>query len=310
MLILLLSSAVFAETAPQPETRSIQIEVAVSVAGLPPDTPIDVYLPVAQDAARQTVKRTDINANIVGEVKTESKYGNKYWHGHADTISDGTITVTLTQVVERSRTGSLQPTAEETSMFLQPNSRIAVAGPLVEKALSGMGTHDGSAKGITRAIYDTVIDTMEYKKTGTGWGNGDTEWACTEQYGNCTDFHAMFTSMARAKNIPARFEIGYPIPLGDKTGSIGGYHCWLELALPDEGWFPIDASQAKKHPEQREALFGSQPLDRIQFTVGRDIILENQQSPPLNYFIYPHVEVGGKAWAQVKSTVRHSIPTP
>jgi transglutaminase-like putative cysteine protease len=310
MIPLLISSVVFATPTNEPTTRSIQIEVAVTIADLPADTPINVYVPIAQDAARQTVKRTDINANINGTVKTESKYGNQFWHGQTDNLSDGTITVTLTQVVERTSAGGLKPTDEEKSLFLQPNSRVMVAGPLVDKALSGLGSHDDSPKGITRAIYDSVIDTMEYKKTGSGWGNGDTEWACTEKYGNCTDFHAMFTSMARAKNIPARFEIGYSVPLESSSGTIGGYHCWLELALPDEGWFPIDASQAKKHPEQREALFGSQPLDRVQFSVGRDLSLEDQQAAPLNYFIYPHVEVNGKKWDKVTSTVTYSTPSP
>ena len=41
-----------------------------------------------------------------------------------------------------------------------------------------------------RAIYDYVVDTMVYDKSGTGWGNGDIYWACDVKTGNCTDFHA------------------------------------------------------------------------------------------------------------------------
>jgi len=310
MLTFLLSSAVLAGPPSQPDIRPIQINVTVSIADVPPETPVNVYLPIAQDAARQTVKRTDITANIDGTAKTETKYGNQYWHGQSQNITGGTVTVSLKQTVERTSAGSLQPTAEETSLFLQPNTRIALTGPLVEEAIAGMGKHDGSPKGIAQAIYDFVVDTMEYKKTGTGWGNGDTEWACSKKYGNCTDFHAMFTSMARAQNVPARFEIGYPVPLASDSGTISGYHCWLELALPDDGWFPIDASQAKKNPDQREALFGKQPLDRIEFSVGRDLTLDGQESPPLNFFIDPHVEVGGKQWDAVTTTVTYSTPTP
>ena len=37
------------------------------------------------------------------------------------------------------------------------------------------------------------------------------------------------------------------------------------------------------------------PSDRIEFTVGRDLLLSPAQNgPPLNYFIYPYAEVDGK----------------
>ena len=148
-----------------------------------------------------------------------------------------------------------------------------------------------------RAIYDWVVDNVEYKKVGSGWGNGDTYWACSERYGNCTDFHALFISLARSEGIPARFEIGFPVPLDRPAGTIGGYHCWVQFYLPDQGWVPIDASEAAKHPEQRELLFGTHPADRIHFTTGRDLVFTpGSAAMPLNYFIYPYVEVGGKPW--------------
>jgi hypothetical protein len=310
MLSLLFSAAAIASSLPSPDTRLIQIQINVDVTEIPADKLVNVYIPVAQDASRQTVTKTDIDSNIKGAIKTETVHGNQYWHGQTSSVDDGRITITLTQTVQRTTKGRSSPTEAEKALYLKPNSRVFVSGPLVQKAISSMPDHDGTPMGITRSIYDTVIDTMEYKKTGNGWGNGDTEWACTEKYGNCTDFHAMFTSMARAQKVPARFEIGYPIPLDKESGVIGGYHCWLELALPEKGWFPIDASEAKKHPENRESLFGSQPLDRVQFTVGRDMTLEGQNSPPLNYFIYPHIEVDGQKWTNVTSTVRFSTPPP
>ena len=63
-----------------------------------------------------------------------------------------------------------------------------------------------------RAIYDYVLANMKYDKTGTGWGRGDTLWACDSKRGNCTDFHSLFMSMARSQGIPARFDIWLPYP--------------------------------------------------------------------------------------------------
>ena len=122
-------------------------------------------------------------------------------------------------------------------------------------------------------------------------------WACNERYGNCTDFHALFISLARTEGIPARFEIGFPIPEDQQNGEIGGYHCWVQFYLPERGWVPIDASEAAKHPELREKLYGSYPADRVYFTTGRDLVVSpGSAKAPLNYFIYPYVEIGGKPW--------------
>jgi transglutaminase-like putative cysteine protease len=162
---------------------------------------------------------------------------------------------------------------------------------------------DDTPASTARAIYDWVVDNVEYKKVGTGWGNGDTFWACSERYGNCTDFHSLFIALARSEGIPARFEIGFPVPIDRQSGDIGGYHCWVQFYLPDRGWVPIDASEASKHPEMREMLYGAQPADRILFTTGRDLVLsETNRATPLNYFIYPYIEVGGKAWPHTVAT--------
>jgi len=73
------------------------------------------------------------------------------------------------------------------------------------------------------------------------------------------------------------------------------------------GWFPIDASEAWKHKERRDLYFGTQPADRIQFTIGRDLELgDGHTTGPLNYFIYPHVEVAGKRLDDVKRSFRFS----
>jgi transglutaminase-like putative cysteine protease len=91
--------------------------------------------------------------------------------------------------------------------------------------------------------------------------------------------------------------MGFPVPLDRTEGEIGGYHCWVEFYLPERGWVPIDASEAAKHPAQRELFYGTQPADRVHFTTGRDLVLSPGSAlQPLNYFIYPYLEVGGKPW--------------
>ena len=155
-----------------------------------------------------------------------------------------------------------------------------------------------------RAIYEDVIRRMSYDKTIPGWGRGDTARACLLGKGNCTDFHSLFVSLARASNIPAKFVIGFSIPK-QKEGEIDSYHCWAEFYDDNKGWVPVDISEAWKNRERADYYFGNLDEDRIEFTEGRDIILE----PPanagaLNYFIYPYAEIEGKPVKNVKTYFR------
>jgi transglutaminase-like putative cysteine protease len=158
-----------------------------------------------------------------------------------------------------------------------------------------------------RALYDYTFTTMRYDKSGTGWGRGDAEWACDAKRGNCTDFHSLFASMARSQKIPTRFEIGFPLPQGKNSSEIPGYHCWAEFYDPQNGWVPIDISEAWKHPEKKDYFFGAHDVNRVQFSVGRDLLLSPQQKgEPLNYFVYPYVEIAGKKWENVANAFSFS----
>ncbi len=153
-----------------------------------------------------------------------------------------------------------------------------------------------------RAIYDYVFDNMKYDKTGTGWGHGDVLYACNAKKGNCTDFHSLFMAMARSQGIPARFEIGFPLPDDKHSAELPGYHCWAEFFDSDHGWIPVDISEAWKHPVKKDYFFGAHDDNRVQFTMGRDLTLSpKQDGEPLNYFVYPYVEVAGKEYDNVSN---------
>lgn len=292
-----------------------EVEIPAQRAGI---GPIDVFIPLAVSDSHQAILRRDVKANIPGREKIESRYGNTFWHGHLDRSNGTPITVVVEYTAQR-RVFTQQRLAssalrahgsserEEMALFLGPDRRVPVSGPLIEQVRADLPQTGRSPLVRARAIYDYVIDHMEYKKVGSGWGNGDTFWACSARYGNCTDFHALFISLARSEGIPARFEIGFPIPEEKTSGVIDGYHCWTEFHLPDVGWFPIDASEAWKHKERRDLYFGTQPADRLQFSVGRDLELgDGHTTGPLNYFIYPHVEVAGEQLDSVKRRFRFS----
>jgi transglutaminase-like putative cysteine protease len=147
-----------------------------------------------------------------------------------------------------------------------------------------------------RAIYNHVVATVKYDKSGNGWGRGDIYYACDVRRGNCTDFHAIFIGYCRAVGVPARFAIGFPLPPDRRAGRIEGYHCWAEFYAKGAGWVPVDASEAAKDPARREYFFGTHDEHRVEFTRGRDIQLRPLPvGDPLNFFIYPYAESNGES---------------
>ncbi len=301
----------------EPTDRLVTFTYSVEIPPQPAGTgPIEVFVPLATSDSHQEILRRDLTTSMPGQENTESRYGNRFWHGHLDRSDGHPITVVVDYTVRRRVFHQHAPASpgmsadspreqEKLALFLGPDRLVPVAGPLLDKVRADIPWTDRSPLGRARAIYDYVIDHMEYKKVGKGWGNGDTFWACSVHYGNCTDFHALFISLARAEGIPARFEIGFPIPEDRSSGVIDGYHCWVEFHLPGVGWFPIDASEAWKHKERRDLYFGTHPADRVLFTLGRDLELgEGHTTGPLNYFIYPHVEVAGKPLDGVETRFR------
>jgi transglutaminase-like putative cysteine protease len=160
-----------------------------------------------------------------------------------------------------------------------------------------------------QAVYNHVVSTVKYDKTGQGWGRGDIYYACDARRGNCTDFHAVFIGYCRSLGIPARFSIGFPLPAERGQGEVQGYHCWAEFYTPQTGWVPVDASEAAKNPDKRTYFFGAHDENRLEFSRGRDLTLNpQQQGSPLNYFIYPYAEIDGQPFAGVnKQFLYHDL---
>ena len=201
-------------------------------------------------------------------------------------------------------------TEEQKKLFLAANSLVPVDGKPVELLKDSTLADDSMAAG--KQLYEIVGGHMKYDKSQPGYGNGDVVWACDSKTGNCTDFHSLFISLARNSEIPARFEIGFPLPpksdSQDSTeGIVKGYHCWAWFHSEGTGWAPVDISEADKHPELKEYYFGKLTADRVAFSTGRDIeLVPSSNADPLNYFVYPYVEVDGKPWPKDKIKLNFS----
>lgn len=315
-LALTASVAVSAAAAEAPRTRDFELTYTAKIREIPKGArKMDVWLPYPESDEQQEVTVTEVSAPAPHQILEDPRYRNSVLHLSIDNPKERELTVGIKVRVRRKELlrkefgskpardkKSLPP---EVSRWLEPE-RLVPLDEQIRKIAHDVTRGKKTDIEKARAIYDYVVDTMSYDKSGTGWGNGDIYWACDAKRGNCTDFHALFTGLARAVGIPARFEIGFPIPPERGQGEVGGYHCWAQFYLAGYGWVPVDASEARKHPEKRDYFFGALDENRIQFTIGRDIVLNPRQAgDPLNFFIYPYVEVDGKPFHNIAKTFRY-----
>ena len=292
--------------------RKFRFTYSFTVKDIPPGTKVvRVWAPVAHTDEHQTVRLVNVKAPVRTEMTQEAEYGNRMMYAEVRNPVQSTAEFTLEYEVTR-REYSLgdfaqlerkdtKPGVVPASMtqLVEPDKLIPIDGKMKALAQEVAGNQVGTVAK-ARAAYDYLFTTMRYDKTGTGWGRGDALWACDAKHGNCTDFHSPFIGMLRAEGIPAKFDIGLPLPENKDKGDIAGYHCWAEFYASKIGWIPVDISEAWKAKEKKDYFFGSLDTNRVQFSSGRDITLSpKQDGPPLNYFVYPYVEVDGKPYEAV-----------
>jgi transglutaminase superfamily protein len=293
-------------------TRHFTFHYGLTVKNVPAGEKLRIWIPLAHSDAFQEVKIVSATGDLALKKTHESRYGNEMYYAEASKLKQPEVHFEIVYDVVRRQhltLGIYSPhltavtlSDKERKQYLAPDVLVPVTGLPAELAVK---VTEGQASPLDKAhaIYDYVFTTMHYDKTGTGWGRGDVLYACDAKKGNCTDFHSLFIAMARSQGIPARFEIGFPLPSDKHSSEIVGYHCWAEFFEPEHGWIPVDISEAWKHQEKREFFFGAHDDNRVQFTLGRDLELNpKQDGKPLNYFVYPYVEVAGKEYSNVSTS--------
>jgi transglutaminase-like putative cysteine protease len=292
-----------------PRTRTFLFTYGATVTGLPAGQAVRVWLPVPPSNDDQQVRMVAWELPGASRSTREPKYGNDLLYLEARAGADGRVPLAVTYRVTRREVKAdlRKPVADADALarFLQPDARVPVGGKPLE-LLAGKPL-PGDQVAAARVLYDVVNGHMRYSKEGTGWGQGDAVWACASGYGNCSDFHSLFISLARSQKIPATFEIGFPLPSERGTGEVPGYHCWAKFRPAGQDWIPVDISEANKHPHLRDYYFGNLTEDRVTFSTGRDLVLvPRQDGAPLNFLVYPYVEVDGKPYPADKVQRRFS----
>jgi len=286
------------------QERYVEFDYDVTLNKIPQGTNgLNIWLPLMPENDYQVVEEMVIEPGNGYTITSDKAYDNKIIH-YALNAPQASFHINVRYKVlrreyanqsydHRSANNKNSGSPQELNKYLQPSRLVTISPRVKELALKitkgKTGTLDKA-----KAIYDHVFENVSYDKTLPGWGNGDTERVCDLKTGNCTDFHSLFISLARASGIPAKFVMGVPLT-EEREGQPRGYHCWAEFYDEQLGWVPVDISEAWKDKSKYQYFFGNLNPNRLEFTQGRDIVLEPaQKGEPLNYFLYPYIEADGK----------------
>lgn len=284
------------------KSRTFGLTYQVVVPKYPKESEwVDLWLPFPATGPHQILHALEVRTGLDYSVGFDPVYGNAILHSRFPK-QEGPVSIEVSTTVTRlewsvdAAVGKAIPLPETKGHFgaaLASTRFVKITDEIRQIAADIMREKSGVMQ-IARAVYDHVLGTMSYDKSGDGWGQGSTEFACDIGRGNCTDFHSLFLGIARACGIPAQFEIGVALPneaKGDISWYKCGYHCWATFYAHGIGWIPVDISEAALHEELSDYYFGNIDPNRFLLSRGRDIdMIPKQQGDPENFFTEPRLE--------------------
>lgn len=298
----------------------MKVEISYRIT-LPKDIPsatLWVPVPATTEYQRVTALRHEGDYAEAGAF-TESVYGAPAVHARWHRIGEKADIRVMAGVETRDREAQMSPAAgpgeipKAVKSFLLPTAHIPTDGIVRQRAEEITRGKPGPVEK-ARAIYDWIIENT-HRDFEVAWcGTGDVK-AMLESgnlCGKCVDINSLLVALARAAGIPAREVFGIragPSRLGPTLGRAGditnAQHCKGEVYLGGLGWRSLDPADVvkltdeKQPPElvqrAREYLFGRAEGNWVAFNHGRDFLLEPPPANgPVNYFMYPYGESGGK----------------
>jgi transglutaminase-like putative cysteine protease len=305
---------------------------------------VRVWFAFPAEDPNQTVGSVKIDAPFPHRLEKDA-VGNTFLYLEAvdPKVKDFTIVETF-DVTRREQLTQPDPaktrplTAEEAAEHksaLEPNANVPIDAN-VQKLAAEITKGEKNPVAAARLIYDWELANVDYwvkdptKKKASPVGS--TKYCLESKTGNCTDFHSLWTSLARASGIATRMVYGSFLKADlDGKDKDQSYHCWPEFFAPGIGWIPhdvavadifvgdfkLDADNTEKvklttadgytgpDPAKVNWYFGNLDARRVTWSVGRDLTLSpKQDGGPVNALAKAYVEVDGKVHPETTGWVR------
>lgn len=128
-------------------------------------------------------------------------------------------------------------------------------------------------------------------------GIGDSSICKKQGGGCCTDLNSYFITLARARGIPARLNMGYRLLEKNKGKMVDpGYRCWVEYFVPNYGWISADVVEADTPGGLgHERWFSGLTSRRVWLNQGREFNLgDGIAVGRVNHMSIGYAEIDGK----------------
>jgi transglutaminase-like putative cysteine protease len=295
---------------------------------------VRVWFAMPQEDPAQQVKNFTVKASAPYRITTDSE-GNKavYLEITDPQTKELSVIETFTLVRREEISGASAPKAKALSAterqkldhFLTANQHVVIDDRIRKLAAEVVGDEKNPLLA-ARKLYDWVLANIDYwvkdPKNKKASPVGSTEYCLSTKTGNCTDFHSLWMSLARAAGIPTRLVYGsfFKKEL-DGQDADQSYHCWPEFYASGLGWVPHDVAVADifkgdfqmnadneklvrlttgdgytgADPSKVEYYFGNIDERRVTWSRGRDLTLSpKQDAGPVNALAKAYVEIDGK----------------
>jgi len=299
---------------------------------------IRIWFAMPQDDPLQRVKNFKIDAPVSHRISTDSE-GNKavYLELAEPQLKEFSVIETFTLMRREQISGAEAKKAkvlnaarrDELAPFLAENHYVIIDERIRNLATGIVGSERNPVLA-ARKLYDWELANIDYwvkdPKNKKASSVGSSEYCLTTKTGNCTDFHSLWTSLARASGIPTRMVYGsfFKKEL-DGQDADQSYHCWPEFYVEGIGWVPHDVAVADifagdfqtnvdndrlvrlttgdgytgADKAKVDYYFGNIDERRVTWSRGRDLTLSpKQDAGPVNALAKAYVEIDGKIAAE------------
>jgi transglutaminase-like putative cysteine protease len=301
-----------AANAADPQSAVYRVQHSLTVSKIPPGSrQVRIWFWLPDDDECQKVLNLEVKDSPLDyQVTRDAKYGHRYLYAVVNNPAADKATLSTEFTLRRNSVSvSLDPsratplTDAHRNLFSEylrrdvPNMEVNQGVVKLANEICGNETNEIKQ---ARLLFDWVTDhTDHYSKGGTApksSGKGSVEYCLSKKGGGCTDQHALFIALARARGIPTRLQFGTLLkPANEGKEMDPGYRCWVQFFVPNYGWVPMDIAAANTNPAKRDFYFSGLDNRRVHFSEGRDLdVAPKQDGPRLNLLIIGYVEVDGK----------------
>ncbi len=164
----------FFVSAAEVDERRFEFTYSVLAGEFPNHESVDLFVPLPVEDAHQQIIDTHIRSSIPGVAGVEPVFGNRYYRVHRPANVNGPVSLDITWTVKRFRVLTEQAVLAEADQqrYLQSNKLVPVGHEILDPIRAEVHAlrADESPQATARAIYDWVVDNVEYKKVGERLG--------------------------------------------------------------------------------------------------------------------------------------------